>query len=68
MELFLELLPIIIPLIIFDLGLRVFAIVDIVKLEKKEINTRWFKPVVWIILVAIVNLAWVIYFIAGKEE
>lgn len=68
MELILELLPILIPIVIIELGLRVYAIIDIVKLEEKEIKTRWFKPVVWIIIVAVVNLAWIVYLVAGKEE
>lgn len=68
MEQLLELLPILIPLVIFELGMRVYAIVDIVKLEDKQIKTRAFQPIVWIILVAVINFAWVFYLIFGKEE
>lgn len=68
MDLLMELLPVLIPIILIDLGLRIYAIVDIVSLEKKEIKTRWFSPVVWIIIVAVVSLAWLVYLVAGKEE
>lgn len=68
MEQFMELLPILIPIIIIELGMRVFAIIDIIKLEQKGLKTRWDKPTLWIILVGIVNLWWIAYFIFGKEE
>ena len=68
MEELVNLLPLIIPLVILELGMRVYAIIDIVSLEKKEIKTKGDNPLLWIIIVAIVNFAWLIYFIFGKEE
>lgn len=68
MEQFMELLPILIPIIIIELGMRLFAIIDIIKLEQKGLKTRWDKPTLWIILVGIINLWWIAYFIFGKEE
>ena len=68
MELFIDLLPVLIPVIIIELGMRIYAIIDITKLEKKGIKTRWDNPVLWIILVAVINFMWLIYLIFGKEE
>lgn len=68
MEELLEILPLLIPLIVLELGMRVYAIVDIVKLEKKEIKTKGDNPLLWIIIVAVINFAWLIYLIFGKEE
>jgi hypothetical protein len=68
METIIDLLPILIPIIIIELGMRIYAIVDIVKLDQKGMKTKWNNPVLWIILVAIINFAWVVYFSIGREE
>lgn len=68
MERFIELLPILIPIIVLELGMKIYAIIDIVRLENKGLKTRWNKPTLWIILVGVVNLWWIAYFIFGKEE
>lgn len=61
-------LPILLPIVFIEFGMRIYAIVDITKLEKKGLRTRWNNPVLWIILVAVINFFWIIYFLAGKEE
>jgi len=68
MDVFIEILPYLIPLVIIELSIRVYTIVDITKLKKNGIKTRWFSDVVWIIIVAVVNFAWLVYFLFGKEE
>lgn len=68
MEQLVEFLPILIPLLVLELGMRIYAIIDIIKLEEKEIKTRWFQPVWWIVIVAVINFGWLFYLIAGKEE
>lgn len=68
MELLLDLLPILIPLVVLEIGMRIYAIVDIIKLENKDMKTRWMQPVWWIVIVAVINFGWLFYILAGKEE
>lgn len=67
MEVLTELLPILIPYLILELGLRIFAIYSIVKAKSKGIQLR-LDPVIWIIIVAFVNFGWLLYFILGRKE
>lgn len=67
MEEFTELLPILIPFLIIELGLRIFAIISIAKAKSKGITLRW-DPTIWIVIVAFVNFGWLLYFIIGRTE
>lgn len=62
-----ELLPILIPYIVIELGLRLFALFNILKAKKNNIPLR-FDPIVWIILVCFVNFGWLFYFIFGRLD
>ncbi|MCK5761995.1 MAG: PLDc N-terminal domain-containing protein [Candidatus Izimaplasma sp.] len=55
----------IIPIILIDLIFRIYAIVDIINEERK---VKGGNKVIWIIVIAIVNYGWVIYFVFGKDE
>ncbi len=57
-------LPLIIPIILLELGLLIAALVDIIRREKTK-GPKW----VWIIVVVAFNLLGpIIYFIFGREE
>lgn len=62
------LLPLLIPYLILEMGLRIFAIVQIVNTEKKGIRLRFDSMILWILVVALVNFGWAAYFIFGKVE
>ena len=57
-------LPLIIPIILLELGLMIAALVDIIRREKTK-GPKW----VWIIVVVVFNLLGpIIYFIFGRDE
>ena len=62
-----ELILILIPLVILELGLRIFALISILKAKTKEIELR-LDPIIWIIIVLFVNFGWLIYFIFGRKD
>lgn len=62
-----EMLPILIPFIVLEMGLRIFAILSIIKAKSKGITLRW-DPTIWIVVVAFLNFGWLAYFIAGRTD
>ena len=62
-----ELLPILIPYVIIELGLRVFALFSVLKAKRNNEKFR-FDPTIWIILVCFVNFAWLAYFLFGRID
>lgn len=57
-------LPLLIPVIILELGLMVAALVDLVKREKTK-GPKW----VWILVIVFVNLFGpIVYFQVGRDE
>jgi uncharacterized membrane protein YhaH (DUF805 family) len=64
MEQILEYLPFIIPVIVIQLALLVFALADLVRRER----TRGPK-VVWALIIVFVNIIGpILYFLLGREE
>jgi hypothetical protein len=60
-----SLLPFLIPIVIIEIGLMVWALVDVVKRER----VRGGNKVVWILIIVLVNLFGpIVYFIWGREE
>jgi hypothetical protein len=58
------LLPLIIPIVILQLGLVVFAIIDLVRRERTK-GPKW----IWALVILFVNFFGpIIYFIFGREE
>ena len=58
-------LPLLLPLILLELGLMVFAIVDIARKKK----TKNLSPLIWIIIILCVNtIGSIIYLIFGRAE
>ncbi len=63
-ETLLKYLPIIIPLIVIQIGLMIVAIVDLIKREKTR-GPKW----VWFIVTIFVNIIGpILYFVVGREE
>lgn len=57
-------LPLIIPIVLLELGLLIAALVDVIRREKTK-GPKW----VWIIVVVVFNLLGPIaYFIFGRDE
>jgi hypothetical protein len=57
-------LPLIIPVVLLELGLMIAALVDLIRREKTK-GPKW----VWIIVVVVFNLLGPIaYFIFGRDE
>ena len=59
-----EFIPLLIPILILQLGLMIAALIDLIKREKTK-GPKW----VWILVIVLVNLIGpIIYFIAGRDE
>ncbi|HUW14100.1 MAG TPA: PLD nuclease N-terminal domain-containing protein [Anaerolineae bacterium] len=59
-----SLIPFLIPIVLLQLGLMVFALVDLVRRERTK-GPKW----IWALVVVFVNLIGpVIYLVVGREE
>ena len=60
-----EMLPLLLPLIIIQYALMIFAVVHILKHNKYKNGNR----VMWLIIVLLINFVGpILYFVLGKEE
>ncbi len=54
------------PLVLIDLGMVIFCIVD---LYKRDRRVRGGNKTVWLLIIVLVStLGWVAYLLAGREE
>ena len=60
-----ELVPLLLPIILIDLGFRIYAIIDIIKEERR---VRGNNKIIWLIVIALVNFGWVVYFLVGRDD
>jgi uncharacterized Tic20 family protein len=59
-----ELIPFLIPILILQLALMIFALVDLVRRERTK-GPKW----LWALVIVFVNfLGPIIYFVVGREE
>lgn len=59
-----QFLPLLIPLLLVQLGLMLFAMIDLVRRERTR-GPKW----VWALVILFVNMIGpIIYFIVGREE
>jgi hypothetical protein len=65
MEELLNLLPLLLPIVIIDLVLRVYCVIDIFKIDRK---VKGGNKIVWALVCGLINFGWVIYLIIGKDE
>ena len=64
MEDFMKYLPLIIPLILIQLGLMIFALIDLSKREKTR-GPKW----MWVLIIVFGELIGpIIYFVLGRPE
>ena len=57
-------IPMLVPLVILDLGLRLFAFLDLLKRERVK-GTKW----VWALIVLLVgSIGPILYFVLGRED
>ena len=64
LERVMELLPLLIPVLIIDLGFKIYALIDILKEDRIVRGNK----VVWIIVSIVVNFGWIFYFLFGRDE
>lgn len=65
LNIIMDLLPLIIPVILIDLIFKVYALVDILKEDRV---VKGGNKIIWIIVCMVINFGWVIYLIFGKDE
>lgn len=65
MEELVELLPILLPFMIINLGIIIYAVIDIHKAEREVVGISKFW---WTIIVIFVSFGWVIYLLAGRKQ
>jgi len=59
-----ELLPFLIPILILQLALMIFALVDLIRRERTK-GPKW----LWAVIIVVVNLIGpILYFIIGRED
>ncbi len=59
-----ELIPFLIPIVLLQLGLMLFALVDLIRRERTK-GPKW----VWALVIILVNLIGpILYFIIGRED
>jgi len=64
LQLLQDILPFLIPLILIQLGLIIFALIDLIKREKTR-GPKW----VWVLVILFFNLLGpIIYFVIGRED
>jgi hypothetical protein len=60
-----KLLPMLIPIALLQLGLLVWALLDVIRRER----VRGGNKVVWILVIVLINIIGpIVYFIFGREE
>ena len=65
LEMIQDVLPLIIPLILIDLIFKIYAVVDILKVDRE---VKGGNKIIWILVSMLISYGWVIYFIFGKDE
>jgi hypothetical protein len=61
-----ELLPILLPLIVIQLGLLIFSLVDLFRAER---HVRWLPKPAWALIIIFGQmLGPIIYLVSGREE
>ena len=60
-----RLLPLLIPIVLLELGLLVWALLDVIRRER----VRGGNKVIWILVIVLINIIGpIVYFIFGREE
>lgn len=60
-----KLLPLIIPVFLLEMGLLIWALIDVIRRERVKGGNK----VVWILIIVLVNIIGpIVYFLFGREE
>lgn len=63
-QLLLKLIPVLIPIVLIELGLMIYCLVDVIKRPKTN-GPKW----LWIVLIVVVNIIGpVVYLIVGRKD
>lgn len=65
MEELVELLPILIPFMVINLGIIIYTVFDIHKADREVVGLSKFW---WTVIVIFVSFGWVIYLLAGRKQ
>jgi len=60
-----NILPLLIPIVLIDLGFRLYAIIDIIKEDRK---VKGDNKIIWVVAIAIINFGWIVYFLFGRDD
>lgn len=64
MDILIEYLPLLIPILIIQLVLVIFALIDLVRRDQTR-GPKW----VWVLVILFINMIGpIIYFLAGRED
>lgn len=59
-----ELIPLLIPIAIIQLGLMIWALIDLARRERTK-GPKW----VWVLVIVLINLIGpIVYFVVGRED
>ncbi|MFW6273006.1 MAG: PLDc N-terminal domain-containing protein [bacterium] len=65
MEELIEILPILLPFMVINLGIIIYSIIDIHKDDRDVVGISKFW---WTVIVIFVSFGWVIYLLAGRKQ
>lgn len=59
-------LPLLAPIVLIDLGFRVFAIIDLMNEDRR---VKGNNKMVWIFVIALISyFGWIAYFLVGRDD
>ena len=64
-EQLIELLPLLLPVLLIDIGFKIYALIDILKEDRR---VRWNNKIIWILVSVLINYGWILYFLFGRDE
>lgn len=68
LEQLVNLLPLLLPILLIDFAFKIYAVIDILKEDRKVKGNFNGNKIVWILVSVLINFGWAIYFLFGREE
>ncbi|WP_343089440.1 PLDc N-terminal domain-containing protein, partial [Methanocalculus natronophilus] len=53
------------PIILIDLGFKIYAVIDIFKVERE---VRHISKIAWAVIVLIISFTWIVYLLIGRDD
>lgn len=63
-----DLLPLLLPILLIDFAFKIYAVIDILKEDRRVKGDFSGNKIVWILVSVLINFGWAIYFLFGREE